>query len=185
MSNQIEVNTDLVLRRGLAEIAKMFIGVKEVGGNNKGEFVKMFQKAVDGRANGEPWCAAFTSYCIKTTSEVFKKAIGSSSPAFETQLKISESVCNFWFNSPESCRIEKPEVGCLILWRRWSNGKPTWQGHIGIVVEVVDKDLVRTVEGNTSSDGPNERDGDGVFLKNRSITRHYGSLRPLGFLRAF
>lgn len=174
-----------IMNKGLAAYAKTFEGVREVGGNNKGEFVRMFQKAVDNRASGEPWCASFVSYCIKTTSQIFKESLSFTDGQYDTSLKISESVCNFWFNSPMSCRIEKPEVGCLILWRRWSNGKATWQGHIGIVVDIVDKDLVRTIEGNTSSDKSNERDGDGVFLKNRSITRHYGSLRPLGFLRAF
>jgi len=174
-----------ILNNGLAAYAKTFEGVREVGGNNKGEFVRMFQKAVDGQASGEAWCAALVSYCLKTWSSVMKSAIDIPNFKYSSGLVLSESVCNFWFNNPESFRLEKPEVGCLILWRRWSEGKPTWQGHIGIVVDIVSSDVVQTIEGNTSSDNSNERDGDGVFLKNRNLKRNYGSLRPLGFLKAF
>ena len=180
-----EADAKILLRRGLASFAKTFVGVKEVGGNNKGEFVQVFQKAVDNVAGGESWCAAFVSYCIKTWGNVMKSAIDIPGFKYSSALVLSESVCNFWFNNPASFRIEKPEVGALILWRRWANGKPTWQGHIGIIVEVVDSVTVRSIEGNTSSDSANERDGDGVFIKNRNLTRNYGSLRPLGFLRSF
>lgn len=179
----MEVELTELYKKHLVEFAKIFIGVREVGGNNRGEFVSMFQKAVDGKARGEPWCAATVSYWIKTSTEILSKSLGDE--ALSSPLKLSESVCNFWFNNPEKYRSSKPEMGSLMLWRRWSGGKPTWQGHIGLVVEIVSKDVVRTVEGNTSADGPNERDGDGVFLKNRSITRHYGSLRPLGFLKVY
>ncbi len=174
-----------ILNNGLAAYAKTFDGVREVGGNNKGEFVRMFQKAVDGTASGEAWCSAMASYCIKTWGNVMKSAIDIPGFKYSSALVLSESVCNFWFNNPASFRIEKPEVGSLILWRRWANGKPTWQGHIGIIVEVVDSVTVRSIEGNTSSDSANERDGDGVFIKNRHIKRNYGSLRPLGFLKVF
>lgn len=174
-----------ILNNGLASYAKTFEGVREVGGNNKGEFVRMFQKAVDGTASGEAWCSAMASYCIKTWGNVMKSAIDIPGFKYSSALVLSESVCNFWFNNPASFRIEKPEVGSLILWRRWVDGKASWQGHIGIVVNLVSDDVVQTIEGNTSSDNSNERDGDGVFLKNRHIKRNYGSLRPLGFLKVF
>ena len=180
-----EADAKILLRRGLASFAKTFVGVKEVGGNNKGEFVQVFQKAVDNVAGSDPWCAAFVSYCLKSTERIFKESFNEPSIDFGSGLKLSESVCNFWFNNPESRRLAKPEVGALILWRRWANGKPTWQGHIGIIAEVVDIVTVRSIEGNTSSDSANERDGDGVFINNRNLTRNYGSLRPLGFLRTF
>ena len=180
-----EADAKILLRRGLASFAKTFVGVKEVGGNNKGEFVQVFQKAVDNVAGSDPWCAAFVSYCLKSTERIFKESFNEPSIDFDSGLKLSESVCNFWFNNPVSFRIDKPEVGSLILWRRWVDGKASWQGHIGIVVNIVSDDVVQTIEGNTSSDNSNERDGDGVFLKNRHIKRNYGSLRPLGFLKVF
>ena len=130
-------------------------------------------------------CAGFSSYCIKTWGNVMKSAIDIPGFKYSSALVLSESVCNFWFNNPVSFRIDKPEVGSLILWRRWVDGKASLQDHIGIVVNIVTDDVVQTIEGNTSSDNSNERDGDGVFLKNRHIKRNYGSLRPLGFLKVF
>lgn len=180
--NEIEIET--LYRKHLVEFARIFVGVKEVGGNNRGEFVSMFQKAVDGKAQGEAWCAAAVSYWIKTSTRILSDSLGADI-AISSPLQLSESVCNFYFNNSEKYRLSKPQVGSLILWRRWANGKPTWQGHIGIVADIVNDDVVRTIEGNTSSDGPNQRDGDGVFLKSRSITRHYGSLRPLGFMKVY
>lgn len=180
--NEIEIET--LYRKHLVEFARIFIGIKEVGGNNRGEFVSMFQKAVDGKAQGEAWCAAAVSYWIKTSTRILSDSLGADI-AISSPLQLSESVCNFYFNNSEKYRLSKPQVGSLILWRRWANGKSTWQGHIGIVADIVNDDVVRTIEGNTSSDGPNQREGDGVFLKSRSITRHYGSLRPLGFMKVY
>ena len=39
--------------------ARLWVGMTEVGGNNRGQVVERFQRAVDGKASGEPWCAAF------------------------------------------------------------------------------------------------------------------------------
>lgn len=181
----MEVEINKILPKMLASFAKIFIGVKEVGGNNRGEFVSMFQKAVDGKAQGEAWCAAFSSFCIKNTSKLMKDSVGDESFDFNPKIELSESTCNLWFKNPTTQRLNAPEVGCLMIWRHWKNGLPTWQGHIGIVVNIIDSNIVQTVEGNTSSDGPNDRDGDGVFLKNRAINRNYGTLKLLGFLKVY
>ena len=182
MTDQEEIRA---LKRNLAAFAQLFVGVKEVGGNNQGEFVRMFQRAVDGKAQGESWCSCYASYCIKASSLLFSKAFEKPDLRNSYKLKLSESVMNVWTSSSSDYRLEKPEVGCLILWRRWAAGEPTWMGHIEIVTEILSEKTVQTVGGNTSSDDPNSRDGDGVYLKKRDITKNYGSLRPLGFLRVF
>ncbi len=173
------------LKRNFAAFAKLFVGVREVGGNNQGEFVRMFQKAVDGKSQGEAWCAAMASYCIKNSSLLLSKALEKPELRTAYQVALSESVINLWTSSKKELRLEKPEVGCLILWRRWSAGEPTWMGHVEIVTDLLSESFVETVGGNTSSDDPNSRDGDGVFLKKRDIRKNYGSLKPLGFLQVF
>jgi hypothetical protein len=45
-----------IKERLLAFEAARWKGITEVGGPNKGQIVEMFQKAVDGKAQGEPWC---------------------------------------------------------------------------------------------------------------------------------
>lgn len=51
----------------------------------------------------------------------------------------------------------------------WSYGK-SWRGHAGLVVRVVNRQTVETVECNTSCrGGGTERDGDGICRKVRRI----------------
>jgi hypothetical protein len=44
------------LHQSLIEVATKYIGIKEATNHNDGPEVEMFQKAVDGKANGESWC---------------------------------------------------------------------------------------------------------------------------------
>jgi hypothetical protein len=47
----------------LVEFAKKYVGTKEdPKKDNSGELIVLFQKAVDGKAQGEPWCMAFTQF---------------------------------------------------------------------------------------------------------------------------
>ena len=48
-----------IKERLLIHEAKRWVGVTEVGGNNRGQVVEIFQKAVGGVANGQPWCMDF------------------------------------------------------------------------------------------------------------------------------
>jgi hypothetical protein len=151
----------------LAWLAKQFVGVKE-DGPNKGTFVERFQKAVDNKAQGEPWCAAFVCYCVKQVDGLgFYPA---------NRLFLSESTQTLWNKSPADCRTDQPEHGTIAVWR--SDKNPAL-GHCGIVV---DADQHKTVEGNTSPQGGDQREGDGVFLKHRPNGQIPG-MTLLGYLR--
>lgn len=153
----------------LVEVAKRFIGVKEKG-DNRGPEVEAFQKALDGKAAGEPWCMAFVQYCIL---EVEK--------ARNTKSKVSKSehCLTVWNKSPKELRLKEPEVGCLIIWQ-FGN---TSSGHVGIVTKV-NKNTVETVEGNTGDGSGVVREGDGVYARRRS---KLGSqkMKVLGYLKVF
>lgn len=51
----------LLANAGIEE-AKKYLGIKELTGHNDGKQVNVFQAFV-GDPTGEPWCAAFRSYC--------------------------------------------------------------------------------------------------------------------------
>jgi len=53
----------------LVEEALKWVGTMEKGGDNKGPEVEEFQKAVDGKAQKEPWCMAYVQFCIKKVEE--------------------------------------------------------------------------------------------------------------------
>lgn len=175
---QAEIKPE-VLRSTLVGEATRWLNVREVGGANKGPQVEAFQKAVDGKAQGEPWCCCFVFFCIRET--MFKymqlKAEVPGHKLFE-----SEHVLTVWTKSLHSQRIEKPEVGCLMVW----NYVGTYSGHIGVVVEV-HTDHVITIEGNTGpggSVGEIVREGDGVYRKKRPLTQ-VGKMKVCGYLRVW
>lgn len=158
----------------VAEATK-WIGVRETP-KNRGPEVESFQRAVDGKAQGEPWCMAFVMYCLKAADAA---VTGPSFRLFET-----EHVMTCWNRSPMEMRIQSLDVkpGDLMLWQHYKNGKPTNSGHVGVVVGVQGPGTIETIEGNTSDGSGVVREGDGVFRRVRHVTAS-GTMRLKGFLR--
>lgn len=146
----------------LPKIAARYLGIEEMGGDNRGPLVEAFQKAVDGKAQGEPWCAAFVAYCIQETG-------------VPHTLKLSEHVLTLWKSNPHAQRKE-PAPGLVVCWQK----QGTTLGHAGIV-EDVDGFNFTTLEGNTSGGAGLDRNGDTVARKARSLG-NTGSFQLLGFL---
>jgi len=164
--------------------AKRWIGITEIGKNNYGQMVERFQKAVDGKAVGEPWCLSFVQFCVKAIDEMCEdtqlSVLNLSKPAkfFNT-----EHCMTAWNNAEAWQKLTEPEIGSICIWQYYdSKGKPTSSGHAGIVAGVKDKKTFLTVEGNTSSSSKVDREGDGVYLKERKMT-NIGQMRIKGFLR--
>lgn len=159
------------LNQELAYVAAAYVGVQEQG-KNKGFEVEMFQKAVDGKASGEPWCMGFVQYCIKAVENTSK---------VDSKVVRSESCLDVWNRSPKELRVAVPETGCLIIWRHGQTEK----GHVGIIESIKpgNKQLI-TIEGNTGGGSAVQREGDGVYRKNRDADGA-GTMKVVGFLRAF
>lgn len=151
--------------------ARKWIGVIEKGGDNSGPEIEQFQRAVDGKANKEPWCAAFTMFCIKQVEQKL---------GIKSEIHKSELVLDVWNKSPKDLRREYPKPGNLILWRHADTGT----GHMGIIEAQLEKGIFATIEGNTGPGNGIVREGDGVYRKTRNI---YGtqSMPVIGFLAAF
>ncbi len=165
--------------RALAWYAKQWVGAKEIGGQNRGQIVEMFQRAVDGKAQGEPWCMAFVQFCLMAIDALCDDLTLTESVRHHVWK--AEHCVTVWNLTPKACRHTKPQVGDLAIWQMYdAEGKPTTSGHTGIVEKVLDEQNFGTVEGNTGVG--NQREGDGVALKNRN-TQGMGNLRLLGFLR--
>lgn len=138
------------------QIARQYVGITERGGNNRGPEVKKFLASV-GLNQGYAWCAAFTSFCL-TEADV------------EYPTKRSAGARNFISNrSVRAVDVmrgkAKVEPGWLLIWGKGNS----WSGHIGFVTSW-GKVSGKTIEGNTSSGrAGSQRDGDGVYTRNRSI----------------
>lgn len=156
----------------LVAIARQFLGVKEVGGNNMGPMVERFQRAVDGKAAGEPWCMAFVQFCIMEVEE--KLGIKSS-------LTRSEHCMNVWSQSAVTLRSTQAGEGRIAIWRRPNS----LQGHTGIVSGWETVGVFKTIEGNTGPARGVNRDGDGVFEKSHLYHEEKVPFILMGFLEPF
>lgn len=176
----IPVTKKTVLLNYFLGQAKACLNIKEVGGPNKGPEVEKFQKAVDGKASGEPWCCCFVWFCIL---EAQKQYAAKFKEDLQSQLYKVEHVLTLWNLSPKESRLTAPVPGCLIIWQHMdANGNQTARGHIGIVTRVIDKTFVETIEGNTSNDAVVQDEGDGVYLLKRNFKQQTGTKRVVGFL---
>ncbi len=139
------------------EIAKGFIGTKEVG-NNGGYWVTRFQRSTRS-PKGAQWCASFVNFCLDSAGVKGLPFTGSGlARHFATRnktIKATEVIAK---------NMELPP-GTIIVWRRGT----TPFGHAGIVDKWKGKKGT-TVEGNTSSGlQGSQHDGDGVWARSRVI----------------
>lgn len=159
----------------LINVASKFVGVTE-NGDNCGKEVEMFQKAVDGKAQKESWCACMVQYCLLKTCTDYK---------WSPSLYKSEHCLTIWNKTDQSCRLSLPECGAVVIWGHYANGKPTGTGHCGICLSGANDDgIFETVEGNTGPGKAINREGDGVYKKQRHLVGS-DTMRVMGFLWPF
>lgn len=167
----------------LVWLAGMLVGTQEVGGPNRGALVERFQKAVDGKANGEAWCCAFVQFLIREV-DALGLAHGDQTGS---PLPKTEWVQGLWDGTSPGLRRRAeihPEPGMLIVWRQWKDGQPTAYGHVGVVTGVTPAGAIETIEGNTGAGDGINREGDGVYRRVRSASGD-GALRVSGYLKVW
>lgn len=180
MANAVAIKERLLIHE-----AKRWVGVTEVGGNNRGQMVEMFQRSVDGKACGEAWCMGFVQYCVNAVDRCLAAVFAEADSCGRSLIYRSKHCLTVWNRSKE-LQLEKPKPGTLCIWQECKDGMPTAQGHVGVVVGVNDDGTMLTVEGNTSAGDSVQREGDGVWLKRRRyLTETSGSMRVKGFLRVW
>lgn len=125
-----------------------------------------------------PWCAAFVQYL----TDIVAHARGKKNP-FDAVMQ--EALVQSYFNWGTEKGLVLPRgavsPGDLVLFQ--FNGSKTWN-HIGFVLEGPRNGRFRSIEGNTSpgvgaTDEERERNGGGVWLKDRRTDASY----PVTFLR--
>lgn len=160
-------------QKALIDIALGQVGVHEIGGNNSGPVVEMYQRVI-GKAEKEPWCVSFIQWCVREVDRLHKS---------KTALYATESSQMLWTHSEKALRINPPAPGSIVVWTKYSpNDLPLSIGHVGIVKEVLNENFMLTIEGNTSPSDGIQREGDGVYLKRRQIWTLHGYMRTRGFL---
>lgn len=137
----------------MVEIAKGEIGVVEIPEN----------KVKYNNFNGLAWCGYFIDWCAKQAGV---KKLPSQISTIQGANKMKEFGC--WVDGA-------PNVGDLV-YMGW--GAKNHIEHIGLVVKVLDKKQVLTIEGNTSGTG-SQANGGMVMVKVRNIGKEIiGFARP-------
>lgn len=137
-------------------IAHGFIGTREIG-NNGGKQIILFLKSV-GLRPGNPWCAAFVSFCLDSAKIITLRTRSGLARHFITRNKTIKAKTVSYNNT-------KLPMGTIIIWRRGT----TSSGHIGFVDRWTGKSGT-TIEGNTSSGRSGSQwNGGGVWSRKRTI----------------
>jgi hypothetical protein len=126
-----------------AAIGELNAGACEIGGNNRGKWVKKYLTP-GGMPEGNPWCASFVSWCfLRAGGDDRAKLPFTYSPGARALLKLLQK--KGWTHAPGSGY--QPVPGDLVFW--WRIRADGWQGHVGIVHQVRDG-MIYTIEGNHS-----------------------------------
>lgn len=125
----------------LIAIKEYMVGAREIGGNNKGPYVKLYMNGL--APEGSSWCSAFVSYCVHRAINKFQVK-----PPFQYHVS-----ARALFNDCKKLGYlltadDEPEQGDIIFW--WRGSPDSWQGHVGFVVAQDGKSLW-TLEGNRNS----------------------------------
>lgn len=130
-------------------------GPREIGGKNRGPWVRLYMKGNDG--DNWAWCAGFACYVLEQACRSLGNAMPIT-PSFscDSMAGSAEQNGRFVKESAEAGAGLKP--GAIFLRRR----TPLDWTHTGIVT-AFDDEVFHTIEGNTNDAG--SREGDAVMAK--------------------
>lgn len=166
-------------RKMLVIEARKWLWVRE-SGHNRGAEVERFQREVDGKATGEPWCAGFAAFCVNQVDRDYKIKYGKD--PLPNWLCPTEHCLTLWNKTDIRSRIsDEIYPGSLIIWQFWKNGKPTSSGHVGVVIEWLGGNYFMSIEGNTKDRDRVVREGDGVHMMRRMVSKS-GNFRLKGII---
>lgn len=160
----------------ISKTAAKYIGEKEKPSNtgfvNKDLEDKI--KAV-GWQPGWAWCAAFIEAVFAETYPERAKEV--SSLFVPSAVNTFRNLKNAGYKA-----TMQPEVDAFVFWQRMKDGVAQWQGHTGIVSQILSIDKFKSIEGNTNGIG--SREGDGVYEKVRTVnTNVENGLKIIGFIK--
>jgi hypothetical protein len=159
---------------GVVEIAKKDLGEVEKAANSgfRNPILEAEMRAV-GWVKGYAWCTLIAERWAKKAfpekAKEFDKLFDPSAvKTYRNFLKAGYKI------SPT------PVVGALVIWQKYNKGQASWQGHAGIVSEVISDSEFKSIEGNGSVKG--SREGTTVVEQRRKVLKLDTGLNVLGFI---
>lgn len=157
-------------------LAKQYLGKKEKP-NNSGFEDPAFEADMKNFGEWLPtyaWCACFCQM-------IFRKSYPEKSDALKKLFDPSTRKTFENFKAAKYTISQKPIVGALVIWASYVGGKMQWTGHAGIVTEIVNDNVFKSIEGNTS--GAGSRNGDRVNENTRTLSVKSNGLNVMGFIQ--
>lgn len=149
------------------------MGLKEATGNNDGEHIKLYMKAVGLNYNKHyPYCMAGQYYYFKTAADLLHKPC----PIVRTAstIKIYE-----WGVKNGVQTIYEPKENDLVVWKTLNKST----GHVARIKQVLDRGNIITWECNTGNGMTgSQRDGNGNYIRKRNIYTPIGRMRIRGLI---
>jgi len=155
------------LVKKIIALAREEVGVREIGETNCGKRVNEYKGATYlDNTQSWPWCAAFICW-------LFREAMKGGNYTFKRPTTASAWALENWAEDQDlSIRIKKPHNGDIVA----GDIIIFTFSHIGLAISAPDKNgMVQTIEGNTDDAG--SREGGGVYLKERHISKIRSRLR--------
>ena len=165
ISPKVQSEPEIEPYKRIIPIAKSFVGIKEVGGNNQGFSDLSYQRRLEkiGWKKGQSWCG----YAVMTTldSAGIKHGVTAWSPT-------SYNKKNVVYTDGEFQKDFREGDVMSLTYQKFKNDKTRFKGigHTGIVEKIIDNGRnIVTFEGNSDSGVGN--DGNGYHRKIRPINK--------------
>jgi hypothetical protein len=161
-------------RLKVIEVAKKYLEQSELKGNVFKTDTELGRRLKEsGHKDGEAWCSYFAE-------SVFCEAYPEKAKSLRTMFDGSAVTTLKKFRQMGYTILAEPRAGALVIWQRYNKGVASWQGHAGIVIEVLPGGSFLTIEGNTNVAGSPE--GTSVKIKTRTRKKFITGLNILGFV---
>lgn len=169
---------ELPCNRDLLKVSKTVLisqlGTREATNRNDGVQVEKYLASV-GLGVGNPYCAAIQYYCFSEAARKLNIA-QSEIPIIKTG---SSQKLYDWAEKVGKKSSINPKPNDIIVWR---DGK-SYSGHVARVMAVGRGGWVTTIEGNTTSgEKGNQREGGGVYEKQRNLFHPLGRMKVRGLI---
>ncbi len=160
-----------VLLARLVELARIEVGTRESGGNNRGARIEEYQQATWLPPGPWAWCAAFMAWLVRewTNDPQVRAYFGLANDSAVSRWRCRDSRAFGWEEWARSRGLRVVGPGYLA---RLGDIVVFDFPHIGLVTadQKTGKDPLRTIEGNTNAAGARDsQTGDGVWEKSRNV----------------
>lgn len=173
------------LQKYALESAYSYVGVVEKTGNNDGKDVEEILGYI-GLPKGNPYCMATVVYCYHLSAKKLNikdplPKIGRVSMVW-SHANSNPFKYKIITKNALSLKTSELEPGDISIHSRAGGSASNFNGHTGIVTYQLPKLFFYAIEGNTGG-GKDQGEGQGIFLKKRSISVNNGNLGLKGFIR--